>query len=157
MRSDPTDVDAGPPADATAPPVRRRDRHGRADRGPRLAVPPGVRDPRPGRGERFDRIVLAVVGEVDAPWRDALGELEYAVEDLPILPDDWDRPVPLGALVQPRDDHPRRIVLFRRPLERRAETRTDVELLVRHVVAELLAELLGRAPEEIDPGYDPDL
>lgn len=144
------------PDDAETTPVRRRDRHGRGGRGAPLLPPPGVRDPRPTRGQRFDAIVLAVVSEVDGPWREHLGELEYAVEDLPILPDGWDRPVPLGALVAPTADHPHRIVLFRRPLERRAEDRTTLEMLVRRVVAELLGELLGRSPEDIDPDYDPD-
>lgn len=138
-------------------PVRRRNRHGRGRSGPLLRPPRGVRDPRPTRSARFDQIVLGVVSDVDGPWRGALGELEYAVEDLPLLPADWDAPVPLAQLVPAGPGHPRRIVLFRRPLERRSESRTELELLVRNVVAQQLAELLGIAPEDIDPDFDPDL
>ncbi|WP_277501047.1 metallopeptidase family protein [Nocardioides sp. ChNu-99] len=140
-------------------PVRRRDRHGRAGRGPQVGTVPGVRRARPTPGARFDAVVLAVVSVVDAPWHAhlaALGELEYAVEEMPLLPDDWDDDVPLGSLVRARAGQPHRIVLFRRPLERRSESRTDLEELVRRVVAELLAELLGTTPDTVDPGYDPD-
>ncbi|MDR6176724.1 hypothetical protein QE364_001436 [Nocardioides zeae] len=135
---------------------RRRDRHGRGGRGPGLAPSPGLRDPRPTRSQRFDRIVLGVVGHVDAPWRAELGELEYVVEEMPLLPDGWTDEAPLASVVPATADHPPRVVFFRRPLERRSETRLDLEELVRRVATEQLAELLGVSPETVDPDYDPD-
>ena len=42
------------------------------------------------RRERFDDLVLAIVTDVDARWQDRLGLVEYAVEDTPQLPDDWE-------------------------------------------------------------------
>ncbi|MDT9594927.1 metallopeptidase family protein [Nocardioides zeae] len=143
-------------ASADPAPVRRRDRHGRGVARPRFVPPPGARDPRPSRGRRFDAVVLGVVGAVDAPWRARLGALEYAVEDTPLVPDDWPGGAPLASLVPAREGRAARIVLFRRPLERRAPTRIELELLVRQVVAEQLAELLGISPEDVDPDYDPD-
>lgn len=98
-----------------------------------------------------------MVSEIDRPWREHLGELEYAVEDLPLLPDDWDEAVPLAALVPAGSGHPQRIVLFRRPLERRCESRFDLEYLVRNVIARQLAEVLGVGPDVIDPDFDGDL
>jgi predicted Zn-dependent protease with MMP-like domain len=46
---------------------------------------------------------------------------------------------------------PARIVLFRRPIEMRAGSRRELAALVREVVVEHLADLLGRDPDEIDP------
>jgi hypothetical protein len=45
------------------------------------------------------------------------------------------------------------VVVFRRPLELRAEGPGDLAALVHAVVVEQVAELLGRSPEEVDPRY----
>jgi hypothetical protein len=42
-------------------------------------------------------------------------------------------------------------VLFRRPIELRARTRLERAALVREVLVEHIAELLGRQADEIDP------
>ena len=135
---------------------RRRDRRGRGMRGP------GVMPPAPGepagrtRGERFDSLVLGIVTEIDERWADRLGLLEYAVEDAPQLPDDWHPDtVPLSSLVRGVKGEPTRLVVFRRPLEHRAETRGELEALVLTVVVEQVAELLGVDAELVDPRYRP--
>lgn len=136
---------------------RTRDRRGRGMRGPgvlpaRLGTP-ALRTHR----ERFDDLVLAVVAEVDDRWQDRLGLVEYAVEETPHLPDDWSPDtVPLSSLVRGSGTEPTRLVLFRRPIEHRAETRTDLEALVRTVVVEQVAELLGLDASEVDPRYSDD-
>jgi predicted Zn-dependent protease with MMP-like domain len=121
---------------------------------------PGVLPEAPGRPvvptphERFDRLVLAVVTEIDERWHDRLGLVEYAVEDAPMLPDDWsDDTVPLSSLVRGRTGTPARLVLFRRPIEHRCPSRSDLEGLVLTVVVEQVAELLGLPPEDVDPRY----
>ena len=44
--------------------------------------------------------------------------MEYAVEDTPQIPDDWDSAtVPLSSLVRGAGATPTRLVLFRRPIE----------------------------------------
>jgi predicted Zn-dependent protease with MMP-like domain len=43
-------------------------------------------------------------------------------------------------------------VLYRRPLEIRARDRSDLADLVHEVVVDQVAVLLGRDPEDIDPG-----
>jgi predicted Zn-dependent protease with MMP-like domain len=135
----------------------RRDRRGRGMRGP--AVVP--RDPRtpelPTKRERFDELVLSVVTSVDERWQDRLGLVEYAVEDAPQLPDDWESAqVPLASLVRGSGATPTRLVLFRRPIEHRDESRADLEALVLTVVVEQVAELLGIDPEKVDPRYESD-
>lgn len=140
-------------------PVRRRtrDRRGRGMRGPgvlpaRLGTP-ALRTAR----ERFDDLVLAVVGDVDARWQDRLGLVEYAVEDTPQLPADWGtETVPLASLVRGTGATPTRLVLFRRPIEHRCETRSDLEALVLTVVVEQIAELLGLDPSDVDERYGRD-
>jgi predicted Zn-dependent protease with MMP-like domain len=122
---------------------------------------PGVLPQHPGTPalrtarERFDDLVLSIVTEVDGRWQDRLGLVEYAVEDAPQVPDDWDSPtVPLSSLVRGTTASPTRLVLFRRPIEHRCETRSDLEALVLTLVVEQVAELLGIDAAEVDPRYE---
>lgn len=113
---------------------------------------PLTRSPR----ELFDAIVLAVVQDLEERWHDQLGLIEFAVEETPLVPDDWeDATVPLASLVRGSGASPTRLVLFRRPVELRCETRTDLEAMVHTVLVEQVAELLGLPPEDVDPAYDP--
>ena len=121
---------------------------------------PAVRPRDPGtpelqtRRERFDELVLDVVTELDERWQQHLGLVEYAVEDAPQIPDDWDTGrVPLASLVRGSGSTPTRLVVFRRPIEHRTSGRADLELLVVTVVVEQLAELLGIEPHQVDPRY----
>lgn len=111
---------------------------------------------RPTPRERFDDIVLAIADAVEQRWTRelaAVGSLEYAVEDTPLLPDDFGgESTPLAALVR-QPGQPRRLVLFRRPIEHRAPEREDLEALVLTIVVEHVAELLGIPAEEVDPRY----
>ena len=123
-------------------------------RGPGLlpgsAAGPGRRT----RRERFDDLVLDVVTDIDHRWQDRLGLVEYAVEDAPQIPDDWgSSTVPLSSLVRGTGATPTRLVVFRRPIEHRCETRSDLEAMVLTVVVEHVAELLGIEPELVDPRY----
>ena len=120
-----------------------------------LPLAPGVPTRRT-RGERFDALVIDIVADLDDRWSDRLGLLEYAVEDAPQIPDDWHADtVPLSSLVRGAKGAPTRLVLFRRPIEHRAETRADLEALVLTVVIEQVAELLGIDAELVDPRYRP--
>jgi hypothetical protein len=101
--------------------------------------------------------VLDVVTDIDARWSDRLGLVEYAVEDTPQLPDDWDSDtVPLSSLVRGTGTTPTRLVVFRRPLEHRAADRAELEAMVLTVVVEQVAELLGIPAAEVDPRYPED-
>ena len=138
---------------------RRRDLRGRGERGPRVLPGPlspgGVRFTR-SRRTRFDDLVLGLVQDLEDRWHQELGLVEFAVEETPWVPDDWSAgTVPLAALVRGTGTTPTRLVLFRRPIELRSETRGDLSAMVLTVLVEQVSELLGRPPEDIDPRYDP--
>jgi predicted Zn-dependent protease with MMP-like domain len=125
-------------------------------RGPGVLGGPTGRPGRRTTRERFDDLVLDVVADIDRRWQDRLGLLEYAVEDTPQIPDDWTSgTVPLASLVRGSGATPTRLVLFRRPIEHRCETRSELEAMVLTVVVEQVAELLGIDPEVVDPRYTP--
>jgi Zincin-like metallopeptidase len=137
-----------------------RDRRGRGLRG--QLAPRGVPRTR-SRGERFDEFVLDAVEELEARWAAELAGVEFAVEDVPSAGGAQavefdpevvvDRGVPLGRLLRagiPGAPAPT-IVVYRRPVEARARGAEDRADLVFTIVAELVAELLGRDVDDIDP------
>ncbi len=132
-----------------------RDRRGRGMRGPAV-LPDRPGEPMlPTARERFDELVLDVVADIERRWADRLGLVEYAVEDAPQIPDDWaSGTVPLSSLIRGSGGKPTRLVLFRRPIEHRSESRADLEALVLTVLVEQVAELLGVDPADVDPRYD---
>ena len=132
-----------------------RDRRGRGMRGPAV-LPDRPGEPMlPTARERFDDLVLDVVADIERRWADRLGLVEYAVEDAPQIPDDWaSGTVPLSSLIRGSGGKPTRLVLFRRPIEHRSESRADLEALVLTVLVEQVAELLGVDPADVDPRYD---
>ena len=143
---------------------RWRDRHGRGLRG-RL-VPANVPASRT-KAELFDDLVLDAVEALERRYAKELAGVEFAVEDVPwvehtspeevvldadVLDDDS---VPLARVLPAHRENgrdvPPRIIVYRRPLEIRAHDREDLADLVRDVVVDQVAVLLGRDPEEIDP------
>ncbi|QCB93153.1 metallopeptidase family protein [Cellulomonas shaoxiangyii] len=146
------DADTHAPAPRTGS-VRRRDRRGRGLRGPVLPMTtPAYRT----RAERFDDLVLDAVEDLERRWARQLEGVEFAVEDVPPSdPAPWESGgVPLGRYFPADTGLPHRVVVYRRPVEARAHDAADLPDLVRDVVVEQVAHLLGRAPEEVDPGYD---
>ena len=119
-------------------------------------VPRGV-PARQTPAERFDDTALRVLRAVVVRWADRLGDVELAVEEVPVIPVGWsERTVPLASYVErTATSHPR-LVLFRRPLEHRAETALDLESLLLTVVVEQFAEVLGIPAEDVHPGYEAD-
>lgn len=138
---------------AEAPSVRRRDRRGRGIRGP--LIPFGMPAHRT-RAERFDDIVLDAVDALQRRWSTQLARMEFAVEDVPPSdPAPWETGgVLLGRCFPAEAGQPARVVVYRRPVEARAADAEDMADLVRDVVVEQVASLLGRSPEEIDPHYE---
>lgn len=115
---------------------------------PRVPGTPARRTAR----DRFDDLVLAVVADIEERWQEHLGLVEYAVEDAPQVPDDWEPgTVPLSSLVRGSGARPTRLVIFRRPIEHRSSSRSDLEAMVLTVVVEQVAELLGVDPSVVDP------
>jgi hypothetical protein len=107
------------------------------------------------RGERFDDHVLDAVERLERRWARQLEGTEFAVEEVPpSAPAPWERGgVPLGRYFPADAGMPARIVVYRRPVETRALDEGDLADLVRDVLVEQVAQLLGRRPEEVDPRY----
>lgn len=136
---------------------RRRDRHGRGLRGP-LALPgPWTRHPaRPPRPatptEAFTEAVHAAVERIAQQCPEALVDLTFGVEDVPLIPPTWTgSQVPLALAVEATVDAAGQVVVYRRPLEHRASSRRDLQLLVHRTLVEQLAALTGRSVAELDP------
>ena len=126
------------------------------------------------RGERFDDLVLDAVEHLEERWGSQLQGVEFAVEDVPAVPaagvdvaydedvvadETAGGAVPLGRLLPASQDAggaatPARVVVYRRPLEARAVDRVDLADLVRDVVVDQVARLLGLDPDEVDPATD---
>ncbi len=77
------------------------------------------------------------------------------VEEVPHLKTNWsgDR-VPLSAAVEPSRERPGQIVIYQRPLERRAANRVALAKLVHRTIVEQLSTLTGRPIHEL-VGYEP--
>ena len=145
-------------------------RRGREMRGPLLPpTVPGWRS----RAERFDMAVLEAYEPIERRWHDRLTDLDVAVDEIPrIAPRDpesvqWppevvaDGPIALARLipagVDVRGDATRaRIVLFRKPIERRSKDSVDLTDLLHEILVAQIATYLGVDPSIIDPGMETD-
>ncbi|WP_202969081.1 metallopeptidase family protein [Nocardia seriolae] len=147
------------------PTARSVIRRGRGVRGPML--PPTV-PARRTRGQEFDRLVLEAFAPLESRWHEQLTKLDIAVDDVPKIrplhPDSvtWpdevvaDGPVPLSRLIPAGVDRygmatRARVVLFRKPLELRAQAPDDLVDLLREVLVQQIATYLGVDPDIIDP------
>lgn len=146
----------------------RASRRGRDMRGPLL--PPSV----PGwrtRAERFDMAVLEAYEPIERRWHERVSELDVAVDEIPRIaakdPDSvqWppeviaDGPIALARLipagVDVRGNATRaRIVLFRKPIERRAKDTVELDELLHEILVAQVAVYLDVEPEVIDPTID---
>ncbi|GAA4512922.1 metallopeptidase family protein [Actinoallomurus oryzae] len=109
------------------------------------------------RAERFDELVRDEAHRLEQRWSRQLAGVEFAVEEVPsVEPHSLDADtVPLSRLIPAADGRPPRIVVYRRPVEARGgDDERDRARLVRDVVVEEVADLLGLSPESIDPTYD---
>ena len=126
---------------------RRRER-----RGP-LALPgplspssvPVHRGPR----EEFDALVQRILDPLEKHFAAEPDPVEVVVEDIPLLPPDWDEEVPLSTVSMTADGA--RVVLYRRPLGEGCTTRDDLEDRVWDVVLHRLAEVWQVSPDDLDP------
>ena len=104
---------------------------------------------------RFDRLVDEAIRGLPPGLRAYLDGFELAVADVPPRDPRGDGEEPaLSAVVparrMPRRAHARdRLVLFRRPLEARARDRHDLADLIRHAVADELADRFGLDDDQL--------
>ncbi len=132
----------------------RRDRHGRGTRGP--FTPPMI-PIAASRGEQFDALVLEAFDRLNAGMPE-LEDVAVMVEDVPPRErrDGAPDPVPLGRTESAGRGQPAAIVIYRRPIELRTAPGEKRENLVFDTVTELVAELFGVAPADVDPDYGND-
>ncbi len=152
------------------PRASRASRRGRDMRGPLLPTTvPGWRS----RAERFDMAVLEAYEPIERRWHDRLTDLDVAVDEIPRIaakdPESvqWppevvaDGPIALARLipagVDVRGNATRaRIVLFRKPIERRAKDTIELAELLHEILVTEVAVYLDVEPSVIDPTIDDD-
>jgi hypothetical protein len=137
-------------------------------RGPLLPpTVPGWRS----RAERFDMAVLEAYEPIERRWQERLSGLDVAVDEIPRIsakdPDSvqWppevvaDGPIArgrvFGAGVVVRGSATRaRVVLFRKPIERRANDTVELAELLHEILVAQVATYLDVEPSVIDPTID---
>jgi len=132
-------------------PGRMRDRRGRGKRGP-LSLPgplspssiPAQRSPR----EQFDLMVSDVLTSLRPHFDIETETVEVAVEEAPLLPDDWDDEVPLSTLVTRPEIT--RVVLFRLPMTHRSTSDLELLDLVWTTILDRLGEIWHMPPDDLD-------
>ncbi|PID51035.1 MAG: hypothetical protein CR980_00525 [Propionibacteriales bacterium] len=136
---------------------RRRDRHQRGLRGP-LAL----RNPLTGTvllanrrqtgSAWFQQCVTDCLKQIADSAPEALAGVDVGLEEAPSLEAQWTGDdVPLAAALEHRGSV--QVILYRRPLERRADSRAALRNLVRKVLVEQLSSISGLPVEQIDPGF----
>ena len=108
------------------------------------------------RREEFDDLVLDAASRLEHRVGPQFGQVEFAVEDVPATdPAPWEREgVPLGRTFPGHGKQPARIVVYRRPVESRAQDQRELTAIVQDVVVEQVAALFNIAPSDLDPRYD---
>lgn len=143
-----------------------RDRHGRGPQGPLLPV--GVPRYRT-RSSAFDQLVLETYAPLHNAYAEQLAGVDLAVDTIPrmrlradmsMLPDEVvaEGPVPLGRVLPAGVDRHGaptrpRLVIFRRPIERRAKTAQEQSELLNWVLTALVANYLNLDPRDIDDAF----
>jgi predicted Zn-dependent protease with MMP-like domain len=113
------------------------------------------------REEFFTESVQDSIARIEAINPDAVTGLDIGVEAVPEESRIWDSllshgAMPLAAAIDALPGQRARIVLYRRPIERRATDRSDLSDLVHHTLVEQLAVLTSRDPLELDPNFERD-
>jgi len=105
----------------------------------------------------FDELVLEAVERILTALPE-LEDVDVVVEEVPAAPrlSGAPDPVALGRVQLPSRGSPAQIVVHRRPIELRSSPGVEREDLVGDVVAELVAELFGMSPGQVDPDYRGD-
>jgi predicted Zn-dependent protease with MMP-like domain len=108
------------------------------------------------RRQRFDDLVLDSAARLEGALGNRLDQVEFAVEDVPPAdPAPWEAGgTPLGRAFPAHGRTPARVVVYRRPVESRAESQRELSLIVQDIVVEQVAGLFGMAPEDLDPRYE---
>jgi len=115
----------------------------------------------PSRSQYFLDCVEDAAERIEAHCPDVVRGVEIGVEAVPTPAAMWQGmldhdSVPLAGAVSAQAGQLPRLVLYERPIERRASDREDLADLVHHTLVEQLASLTGRSALEMDPEFEDD-
>jgi len=141
----------------------KRDRHGRGLRGPlaqsnRLIDQPAPLRLVPLRPQYFLNCVNESLSHIEQQCPEAVLGIDICIEPVPSyaatqrLTADHDE-MPLAGAIETPLNQPMRVILFERPIERRAVDRAELAVLVHHTLVEQLAAATGRSTLELDPHF----
>lgn len=146
-------VPDGPAGSVSGYAKRRRNRHGRGLRGDLIPSHlPGSRT----RSERFEEWVMESAQRLERLWGDKIQDVQIIVQEIPTgLEEMAPSALPglLGASTPAAEKRPATITVYRHPIEMTAKGYIPANELVHDVIVEQMAELLGMAPEAVDPAY----
>ena len=101
------------------------------------------------RSAQFDDLVLDAVQLIEHRLGRELSDLEIAVEDVPPAdPAPWETGIALGRLFPVEGSLPARVVVYRRPVEARAQ-KDELPTLIHEILAEQVATMHGLDPEDL--------
>jgi len=106
------------------------------------------------RAERFGDLVIEAVDRLQPRWRETLESVEVEVRTAPDPRRSRSDEVVLAEHQGARSGRTATLVVYRHPVEIRAPDHISLVSLIRDLVAEQLAEVLGTTPSDIDPSYD---
>ncbi len=110
-----------------------------------------------GRQAFFTECVTDAVVRIRETCPGGLDGVDIGIEEVPPVDRLWtDDRIPLAAAVEATTVQAAQIVVYQRPLEHRAGSRTELRDLVHRTLAEQLAALTARSITDIDPSLDDD-
>ncbi len=134
----------------------RRDRHQRGIRGP--LAQPGTPASRAlsrhhptAHGEFFVQCLTEALARISDACPEALSGVDVGLEEVPDTTGQWSDRVPLAAAQEATPDSLARIVVYRRPIEHRATSRTQLRRLVFRTLVEQVSALTGITVDRLDP------
>ncbi|MDR1386550.1 MAG: metallopeptidase family protein [Propionibacteriaceae bacterium] len=136
--------------------MAKRDRHQRGWRG--MLAPPNcpagqrLRLRRPALpSDFFLHCVAKSISQVAHHCPEALAHVDIDVQDVPDLSEPWLTQAPLAVAREATLDRLAQVVLYRRPIELRSDSRAHQHDLVHSTLVEQLSQLTGIAVERLDP------
>jgi predicted Zn-dependent protease with MMP-like domain len=111
------------------------------------------------RIEYFRDCVEESVSRIHENCPEALRGVDIGIEPVPSPTAMWQGMVdhdaiPLAGAIDADPEQPARLVLYERPIERRALDRDNLMELVHHTLVEQLASLTGHSTLDIDPHFE---
>jgi len=99
----------------------------------------------------FFQCVSDAIGAIDEAVPDALTHLDIGVEEVPDVSALWSSHMPLAAAIDADDSHLAQIVVYRRPIEFRASSQSQLRQLIFVALVEQVSSVTGLSVATLDP------